>query len=230
MRELNLSERTERIVCALTDGNSIFFVCTGTPLLVLCAISFTRYMAIKYPFGSKLRMRKRGAYIFNILAWISNIILMVPSLLSYKYSSAVGACVRDRKAINSSGTSYRMVLFMLTLCLPVIFLLLSYFALRRNIENLAQDLEIESYQNQLAKMRTLNVSKKAEKILKLLVLNFLICWLPFLFYWMLASVSIIFDGSNEARTIKLQIARIAARFTLLSCSLDPFCISLEAQS
>ena len=215
VRQFNVSEGKERILCAFTDGNSLFFICTGTSLLVLCAISFTRHLTVKYPFSSKLRKCKGEVYTFNVLAWISMVILLVPSILSFKHSSEVGACVRDWRNINA--TAYRLVLVILTFFLPMTFLLLSYFALRRQV---IKRTEFHGNNNS-ARRGSIRMSKKAEKVVRLLILNYLISWLPFLCYWILMAVSDVLRG-KEVAVKRLQIVRIATLFTLLNCSLDPF--------
>ena len=221
VRQFEVSERTERMLCAFTDGNSVFFICTGTALLILCAISFARYLTIKYPVGSKLRLSKRGAHIFNVLAWTFMVILLVPSILSFKHSSEVGACVRDWSPINNNGTIYRLVLIVLTFFLPITFLLLCYFALRRQIQKSAQNDDKNNPGIDLARNRSVRRSKKAGQVVLLLIINYLICWLPFLCYWTLMAVSDILEG-KEAAIRQLQVVRIATLFTLLNCVLDPF--------
>ena len=217
VRQFNVFERKERILCAFTDGNSIFFICSGTALFSLCAISFNRYLTLKHPCRSKVRMRKREFHIFNVLAWTFMVIILAPSILCFKHSSIVGACVRDWTPINDNGIIYRVVIVVLTFFLPITFLLLSYIALRRQIRKRPQS----QGRNNPVRRKSFLRSKKAEQVVLLLILNFLICWLPFLCYWILMAASDILKG-NEAAIRRLQVVRIATLFTLLNCSMDPF--------
>ena len=116
-------------LCNFTQGLSLFFVASGASLITLCGISYNRFLAVRYPFKKYLRMSRRAAVVFGILAWVISIIFMLPNMLSFKYERKIKACTHEWGHI--SAKAYRLCLLFAGTLFPTIFLLLSFVVQRR---------------------------------------------------------------------------------------------------
>ncbi len=173
------SPRTQALVCMATEGLSPFFIASGSSLFTLCAMSYNRYVILRYPTKPNLRMSGRGVVAFSIFAWLFGIICMLPGMLSFKYDPRIKCCVRDWKSIHS--LSYRLSIMFLGLIFPLMFLLLSYSALVRKSREMARN----AVSGLVGRSRTR--LRKAERTLGQLALVFIVCWLPFSIYWSFSS-------------------------------------------
>ena len=207
-------------LCMLTEGLTPFFVASATSLLTLCAISFNRYMAVKYPIDQSLRMGRRAVLIFSGLAWVFGLVCMIPGMISFKWDDKFKTCARNWGLIRS--TPYRLSIMLLGLVLPMSFLLLSYFGIFMKAR------EIIPFNEPMANTfwRTRMQLRKAEKMLGVLILVYIICWFPFLTYWLLATVSNYFPATLQGMQSSLRWLRITVLFCSLNGALNPFVYTL----
>ena len=119
--------RKQAFLCMVTEGLSFFFIASGVSLMTLCAISYNRFLAVKFPFKNYLRMSRKSAVIFIILAWIICTAIMVPGMISFRYDSELIACVRNWGPIN--GKAYRLFVLLSGTIFPTLFLFMSYLAI-----------------------------------------------------------------------------------------------------
>lgn len=210
--ELLESPSGRNSVCALLEGLGMYFIAAGAYLLTLCAISFNRYMAIKYPLRQNLRMTKKNVMVYNFICWICAFAWIFPSMLSFRYDPISGICLRDWKDIHP--LTYRIVSLLWSSILPLVFLLFSFCAIvwKRKEDNI---LNMANYTN----IRRLRL-QKAEKLLGLLIVTFVFTWTPFFVYWALYTSTDVFVGcSGEFRAVKFM--RIALLFSSLNGLIDP---------
>ena len=153
----------------VTEGLGFFFIASGVSLFTLCGISYNRFLAVRYPLKRNLRMSRRSAIIFSILAWVICTVIMVPSLRSFRYESEFTSCIRSWAPIN--GTSYRLFLLFAGTIFPTVFLLMSYLAILFHARKRPQ-LESSSKPKSVIKL------KKAERLVGILILIYFICWIP----------------------------------------------------
>ena len=201
-------------VCAHTEGLGIFFIGSGASLLTLCAISFNRFLAIKHPTRQSLRMNRRSVLGFNIFSWIMSISCMVPNMISFKYESAYKTCLRDWGEIN--GLVYRILLMLIGLLFPVTFLLMSYCAI------LVKAREITPLEDSVMNGRRNIRMRKAERMLGLLILIYIICWSPFIIFWILGTTTDLFPTDQQGVDSSNRWLRVTVFFCCLNGTLDPF--------
>jgi len=199
------------LICGiLTDGVGLYFISAGAYLLTLCAISFNRYAAIRYPVRQHLRMNKRTVIVYNCAVWFLAAAWVVPSMVSFRYDPVTKLCLRDWGEMNAFV--YRLVALMWSMVLPLIFLLLSFSVI---LWKRKEDVILSENINRKLRLQ------KAEKLLGMLILTFLFTWTPFFVYWALYTVTDIFYGClGEYRAMKWM--RVAILFSSINTVIDPY--------
>ena len=216
--KISKSQTTSSNLCIVTEGLSPFFIASATSLLTLCAISFNRFLAIKYPTSQSLRMGRRSVLIFSLIAWLIALIWMLPGMISFKWDNNFKICARDWGSIHS--LSYRLAIMLFGLILPMSFLILSFSAIYFKAKEL---LPFEERTNARAFWHRRTRIRKAERTLGLLILVYIICWFPFILYWLIYSVSNYFPQDTLEGTQNSQRwLRVTTFFCTLNGTLNPF--------
>lgn len=204
----NIHARTKNILCSITDGIWPYVVCSGVALMSLSTTAHKRYLSITRIVQPRY-FTKRFAIKLNATMWIVGAAACVPFLISYEYSPTEGRCIRNWGSMN--GLACSLTYFFLTMLVPFTSLLRTYIALWRAVK-IARVADIVASKARIAARRN------AEKILRALVLSFVICWSPFLTYWALNHFTQIFKKDIQ---LKLRVSRIVVLLTTLNSCLDP---------
>ena len=201
-------------LCIITEGLSLFWIANGASLLTLCGISFNRFLAVAYPTRQNLRMDRKSVVAFNIFTWIIATACMIPGIISWSYKSQFKTCMNDFRVLN--GFVYRIVLLLIGTVLPSTFLILSFLAIVYKVRAIVpiEDARMNS--------RRYDRMQKAEKMLGILILIYVISWLPFSLYWTLLTTTNYFPISNDGVRLSNQWMRVTALFCTLNGSLNPF--------
>ena len=219
--KLSASEDAQSNLCMLTEGLTPFFVASATSLLTLCAISFNRFLAIKYPTHQSLRMGRRSVLVFSIVAWLIGFSCMLPGMLSFRWDNKAKICAREWGPISS--TPYRLSIMLLGLVLPTFFLVLSYSAIYIKGREILpfEGISVHALWHRRSRLR------KAEKMLGILILVYVLCWFPFIVYWLMASVSNYFTSSKlEGQQNSQRWLRVTVLFCTLNGTLNPLVYTL----
>ncbi|XP_066927300.1 galanin receptor 2a-like [Clytia hemisphaerica] len=209
---------TLNIMCGFfTDGGGVYFISAGSYLLTLCAISFNRYAAIRFPHRQHLRMGKRSVFGYNLIVWFLSMAWVLPSTISFRYDALTGLCLRDWKF--GHVFAYRIAALLWSILLPLLFLILSFSViLWKRKENSILNGNVS---------RRLRL-QKAEKLLGLLIITFLFTWTPFFIYWALYTVTDIFDDCvGEYRAMTWM--RIAIIFSSINTVIDPYLYTIGSR-
>ena len=204
--------REQALSCNIAQGLSLFFVASGASLIILCGISCNRFMGVKYPLRRHLQMTRKSAIIFSILAWVFSTVFMLPNMLSFKYDPEIKACTHEWGQINPKA--YRICLLLAGTVLPTIFMLLSYLAiLYRARKNAQFTAETES--------PTGTGLKRAERMVGILILVYVICWLPFTLQWTLKVATDYFPPTVEGQIMLNRWVRTTVLFCTLNGTINP---------
>lgn len=206
------SQSSRDVACAFTEGLCVYFIGAGAYLLTLCAISFNRYMAIQYPTRQGLRMQKNAVVIYNIVVWFICTGWVLPSSISFRYEDRIRICLRDWKHIDHPFV-YRITALLWSIVIPLTFLFLSFSAIvwKRKEKNLLLD-------RKSMFVRKLHL-QRAEKLLGLLIMTFLLTWLPFFIYWGLYTTGHFAGCAGEIDALKW--LHVTVFFSTFNGALDP---------
>ena len=205
-------------LCILTEGLSFFFVASGVSLFVLCAISCNRFLVICYPTRQNLRMGRVSVIAFNIVTWVMSTSCIIPSVLSLKYEPRFKGCIFDWRPLN--GVAFRATILIIGTTFPTLFLILSFVSiLMKSRETIPMD-------DDRMRCRRILKMRKAERMLGILIIVYLICWLPFCMYWGLHSFTDYFPMTVQGVKRSSRWLRIAVFFATLNGTLNPFVYSM----
>lgn len=217
---IKTNDRNLRLVCSLTQGLSVFFLAAGVGLLTLCAVSFYRYSIIRFPLRVLWTRSKRTVEILVAFIWVLSITFVFPAAISYRYSPQYNICIRDWR--NIDGDTYRCIVMVTSIILPSAFMLLCYFALRRARRKITRR-RISSSTNRIKMM------KRSERLVALLIANFVICWTPFLVYWGMVTFTSLFPDTYNGQRSTVKWIRVTVIFAVINGAVDPFLFSASSK-
>ena len=211
------SPKQQARLCIVTEGLSFFFVAAGASLLTLCAISGNRFLSACYPTRQNLRMGRTSVFLFSIFSWIISTSCMFPGMLSFKYEPEFKSCIRDWGPIN--GFVYRSAILLIGTVFPSIFLVTSFFAIVVKSRQIARMDNARMTGGRILQLR------RAEKTLGVLIVVYIVCWLPFSAFWGLM------NANHFPRTVQgvekgNRWMRISVFFATLNGTCDPFVYTL----
>eukprot|EP00794_Sanderia_malayensis_P014147 gene14147-15624_t len=214
------SPKQASLVCMLIMGISPFFIASASSLFTICAISWNRFVILRYPTKLNLRLAGRGVVIVSLITWLFAVICIVPGMVSFKYNPRYRYCERDWKSI--SGVSYKYAILFIGLLLPLTFILLSYWAILKKSREYVTSQEGNIDSNIVAQRRRTRM-RRAERTLGQLVLVFVVCWMPFSVYWgITVSSSYLKKPPADRYRYNLRLLRITMIFCTLNSALNPF--------
>ena len=208
------------MICSLTEGLSIFFLAAGVGVLTLCAVSFYRYCIIRFPLQAIWTRSRRTVQLVITSIWISSITFVFPAAISYRYSPKYNLCKRDWH--NIDGEAYRSVILVGTIILPSVFMFMCYFALRRARCKITLR-RVSVHTNRIKMM------KRSERLIALLIANFVICWTPFLVYWGMVTFSSLFPDTYDGQRRTVKWIRITVIFAVINGTVDPFLFAASSK-
>ena len=145
---------------------------SGASLLTLRAISYNRFLGICYPTKQNLRMGRVSIILFSIATWTMSTSCMLPGMISLKYEPKFKSCIWNWGPIN--GFAYSFSTLLLGTALPTMFLVMTFLAIVvKSREVVPMD---DETMNDIRILRM----PKAEKMLGILIIVYLVCWFPFL--------------------------------------------------
>ena len=218
--QIKTNEANLVMICSLTEGLSIFFLAAGVGLLTLCAVSFYRYCIIRYPLRARWTRSKRTVETVITLIWVSSITFVFPAAISYRYSMKYNLCERDWRDID--GETYRSIMLVGTIILPSAFMFMCYFALRRARCKIV-------LRRVSANTNRIKMMKRSERLIALLIANFVICWTPFLVYWGMVTFSSLFPDTYDGQRRTVKWIRVTVIFAVINGTVDPFLFAASSK-
>ena len=203
-----------KVLCSITEGLGFYFVTVGANVFTLCGIALNRFLAIQYPTRQELRMQKKFVIIFNICTWVVSLAGMVPGLISFRYEKHIRVCLREWSNINPMA--YRLAFFFAAIIFPLSFVISSFLAIvwkRKGKHN-------QIFSGTVPTNRRTHLMR-AERLLGVVILTFLIFWSPFFSYWGLYTVTTKFT-SCEGEIEAMKWIRITVLIASMNSAVDPF--------
>ena len=206
------------LMCGFKNGLTMFLAAATVNFMTLCAVSLSRYLMISHPTKPRWRIQKNYVKWISMLVWFICILVLLPNIMSYRYVPEAGIC--DRKWPRwINGT----ILFVITAIIYSITLFSLLFTFGSTIRTfwLKASTRLASSNTNALRSR-----KKATTILGLLLLAFLICWLPFAVYWVLSAMTTYFSNTLSGNTKKVRAIRYTILIAFLNTCLDPIIYTL----
>ena len=201
----NFSDPVNRLVCAFTDGVTVFFIAAFTSAFILCLMAYVRYQIIRNPlkkFSYTINKTKR----YLVLFWLTSVFIFIPNTFSLKWEGGEGPfCLRLYPFGESFFLVFGVVMFMAGFYIPLFFMCVTYI-LTINRLFLKKD---DTSRNRI-KHRNHVVA-----VLGTLIFNFVLCWLPVSAIWLL-SIGGAFEPTVHGEVAKTRYYKVVFLFALLA--------------
>ena len=214
--EKDLKENRGDLKCGFKNGLTMFLGATNANFMTLAALSLSRYLLINHPTKQRWRIHKSYVKWICIATWFIGVTLLLPNIVSYRYIPESGTCRRHWPRWLDGTTLFAASC---TIYFSAFFSLLFTFGstvrtlwFKASIRRMARNNTGSSVQAS---------RKKATFLLGLLILAFLICWLPFATYWFLSAVTEYFKNTVEDSVKKVRVLRYSLLVAFTNTCLDP---------
>ena len=218
MHKTNLSGVNANLVCGLfADGLTMFFIGSCVSLLTLSILSISRYILINHPLRTTWRIQKDTVKWLSLFSWAVATALLIPSGLSFKYDKVTNICWRTW-APGVNPFVYFMATLVLGMLVPLSALTFTYISttytlwFKKSTRRLTQSNSRTSVQM---------YRKRVSILLGLLIIVYMLCWLPFGLYWLLSVVVRYFPKTMEGQVTSTRATKITILFGLFNTCLDP---------
>ena len=215
----SLTQINANISCTFTYGQTPFWVATVASLFTLSYISAIRYVFIVHPTKSLqfrwLKQRSTSVRLMLITWPLASVILLV-NFFSYRYDQDTEICVREWPE-NFNGQLYGLMTALVGFVLPMTILIFTFVSIKRSLKRQLP----QSTQNQN--------KQKTVKLLGTLVLVFVICWGPFIVYWILSTIagSVTFTSGIDGQLQRMRVTRCVLLVALSNTIANPLIYGLQ---
>ncbi|XP_014347180.2 opsin-1, short-wave-sensitive 2 isoform X2 [Latimeria chalumnae] len=176
----------------------------------LAVVAFERYLVICKPLGN-FNFRSTHAIIGCIITWVFGIIASAPPLLGWSKYIPEGlqcSCGPEWYTVNNKWNNESYVIFLFSFCfgLPLSIIIFSYTKLLMTLH------EVAKQQEQSAS--TQKAEREVTKMVIVMVLGFLMCWLPYASFalWVI---------THRGEPFDLRMASIPSVFSKASTVYNP---------
>eukprot|EP00794_Sanderia_malayensis_P009246 gene9246-10222_t len=221
--ETRLSGRAADLMCGFTDGQTLFFAASQVNLLTLAILSISRYTLINHPLKLKWRLKKRAVKWLALVTWLLGLSLLIPSGISFNYNPNDGICWRQwARGVNP--IAYFVATLILGMAVPLLSLTFTYMStiytlwFKKSTRRLARSNSRSGVQTH---------RKRISVLLGLLIVAYLLCWMPFGIYWLLSAALNYFPDTVEGQIQTMRITRITILVALLNTCLDPIVYAMS---
>ncbi|XP_065065573.1 QRFP-like peptide receptor [Rhopilema esculentum] len=208
--------KSANLLCGLKDGLPLFFAATLVNFLTLGILSYSRYILINHPTKHKWRINKHNIKWIAIGTWITGISVLIPNFFSYEYIQEVGIC----KGYWPKGVS-KTAFFAVTVLIPVVPLVSLMFTYVSTIYTLWFKASTRRLTRSNSVSGVQASRKKVTALLGVLILAFLICWVPFSGLWILSAATQYFPNTTEGDILKQKAVRYMILIAFVNTCLDP---------
>ena len=213
----NIKGTAANLICGLTEGLTFFFAASLVNLLTLSILSISRYTLINHPLKQTWRLKKRAVKWLVLLAWLISLGLLVPSGLSFTYSPQDGICWR-KWAPGVHPVGYFTATLILGMAIPFLSLTFTYVS---TIYTLWFKPATRRLARSNSRSGVQTHRKRVSVLLGLLIVAYILCWMPFGIYWLLSVALDYFPQTIEGQRKSMKIARITILIALVNTVLDP---------
>ncbi|XP_066932112.1 somatostatin receptor type 4-like [Clytia hemisphaerica] len=215
-----LRGRSANVLCGITEGLSVFFVVATVSLLTLSVLSISRYIVINHPLRLNWRLKKGSIkYIFTII-WITSAALLIPSSVSFSYNEEKQFCFREW-APGIHSFTYFMFTGLLGFFIPIFSLTFTYCTSVYTLWFKRSNVSNTRFSGSSQPPGNMRVKKRVSILLGLLIVVYLLCWMPFAIYWLLSAGIGYYDQSDEKLIEGIRFNRITVFIALCNTVLNP---------
>ena len=219
-KRTGLQGKSANVLCGITEGLSVFFIVATVSLLTLSVLSMSRYIVINHPLRLNWRLKKGSIkYIFSLI-WITSAALLVPSVVSFKYDQKRQFCFREW-APGIHSFTYFIFTGLLGFFIPIFSLTFTYCTSVYTLWCKKSSVSNTRFSGSSQPNGNIRVKKRVSILLGLLIVVYLLCWMPFAIYWLLSAGLGYYDGSDVKQIEGIRFNRLTVFIALSNTILNP---------
>ena len=219
--DISPEDKHAHILCGIKNGLTLFNAAAIVNFMTLGVLSLSRYILINHPTKVKWRIRKNHVKWISVATWLIGISFLIPNIFAFRYFPASRLCrgYWPEWLNKPAFFSITVIVFMI----PLLSLLFTFVStvytlwFKGSTRRLTRSNSVSGVQSS---------RKKVTILLGLLILAFLICWLPFSVFWLLATVTTYFSDSDKDTIKKLRIMRFCVLIAFSNACFDPVIYAL----
>ena len=210
--------KSANFLCGLSEGLTVFFVAAQVSLLTLSILSISRYLVINHPLRLSWKLKKNNVKWIIAFAWIISTALLLPSTLSFSYDEKQNDCKREW-APGVHPFTYFIATGILGFTIPLFSLTFTYFT---TLYTLWFKKDVSMRRNSISSVKgNLRLKKRVIVLLGMLLLVYLVCWLPFAVYWLFSVGLGYYSKTIEDDIAAKRVAKVCIFIALCNTMLNP---------
>ena len=217
LSKINIKGKYADFLCGLTEGLTLFFSASLVNLLTLSVLSLSRYTLINHPTKQNWRIRKQNVKWIAVATWLVSFSLLIPNGVSFRYNPGNKICWRHW-AKGIIPVLYFVATLIMGMAVPLFTLTFTYISTIYTLWFKASTRRLSRSNSQTSVSTS---RKRISVLLGLLILAYLVCWLPFGVYWLLSAALNYFPKTVEGQKQMIRITRYTILVALVNTSLDP---------
>lgn len=205
------------ILCGLKEGLPFFHAASMANFLTLVVLSLSRYLLINHATRPTWRVRKQAVKWFALASWLAGISIMMPNVVYSKYNETTQIC-EDLwlRGIASTATYITTLVISMVALLSMLF---TYFATAYTLWFKASTQRL-SRSNSVSNLHSSR--KRVTVLLGMLIIAFLLCWIPFTVYFLLSAALHYFPDTVDGYAERTRVKRFTLLAAFLNTCMDPF--------
>ena len=202
-----------KFMCAISIGMAAPMVCMNVNCMSLVAITVLRYLSIVRNYSGILVTSKNFIVRLCVFSWLTGVVGMIPSALSFKYNHDEAYCYREwSEGIN--GAVYSAVTTSIFFVAALLIMMVFYMMLAMHIWGRSLNSSIRDSVADRTK-------KSVSVLLGLLILAVVLCWAPLFMIWFLGRTFDYFPNNADGEFKRQRWLRVAMIFGISNSVLDP---------
>ena len=218
-----LTGKSADILCGITEGLAVFFVASLVNLLTLSILSLSRYTLINHPTKQNWRIRKQSVKWFAAASWVISFGFMTPPAVSFRYNPNDKICWRHWAKGIVPGVYFAATVIM-GMVIPLSTLTFTYIS---TIYTLWFKPSTRRLSRSNSRTTVSSSRKRISILLGMLIVAYIVCWVPFGVYWLLSAAVNYFPNTIDGQIKMIRITKYTILVALLNTCLDPIVYALS---
>lgn len=202
--------------CGIKEGMPFFHAASMANFLTLAFLSFSRYLLINHATRPNWRIRKPTVKWLAMTSWIVGFLVTIPNIVYSKYNSKKMIC----EDLWLNGLFVK-VTFISTFIISVTALFAMFFTYFATVYTLWFKASTQRLRRSNSTTTVQSSRKRITLLLGMLIVTFMICWLPFTIYMILSAGVHYFPDTVEDNAKKTRIKRFTVLIAFLNTCFDP---------
>ena len=210
-------EARSDVMCGIKEGLPFFHAASMANFLTLAVLSLGRYLLINHATKPTWRIRKPAVKWLALASWLVGVSITTPNIVYSKYNNEIMIC-EDLWLHGIAPKATYTVTLVISMA-ALLAMLFTYLATAYTLWFKASTRRL-TRSNSISNVQTSR--RRVTALLGMLIVVFLLCWIPFTVYFVLSAIVHYFPETTDGYAEKIRVKRYTLLFAFLNTCLDPF--------